>query len=79
MILRLPEPLTSQHAINRFSCGVASLDVWLKRRAMPNQASGASRTDPIPVVLLGRLAIDRRLQGKKLGRALVRFNRDAYS
>ena len=28
--------------------------------------------DPIPVVLLGRLAIDRRLQGKMLGRALVR-------
>ena len=28
--------------------------------------------DPIPVVLLGRLAIDRAHQGKKLGRALFR-------
>ncbi|WP_445231261.1 GNAT family N-acetyltransferase [Duganella rhizosphaerae] len=98
--------MTSQHATNRFSCGVDSLDIWLKRRAMQNQASGASRTfvickgksviayyalaagaintsaaagtfrrnmpEPIPVVLLGRLAIDQRLQGRMLGRALVR-------
>jgi GNAT superfamily N-acetyltransferase len=28
--------------------------------------------DPIPVVVLGRLAIDRAYQGKKLGRALFR-------
>lgn len=28
--------------------------------------------DPIPVVILGRLAVDRSLQGKGLGRALVR-------
>ncbi|MYM93794.1 GNAT family N-acetyltransferase [Rugamonas sp. FT81W] len=106
MIVRPPEPMTSQHATNRFSCGVDSLGAWLKRRAMQNQASGASRTfvicqgknviayyalaagaiganaaagsfrrnmpEPIPVVLLGRLAIDRRLQGRMLGRALVR-------
>jgi GNAT superfamily N-acetyltransferase len=82
------------------------LDYWLKRRALKNQASGASRTfvvcegiqvkayyalasgavvashtsgrfkrnmpDPIPVVVLGRLAIDRSYQGAGLGRALVR-------
>lgn len=28
--------------------------------------------DPIPVVVLGRLAVDRSLQGKGIGRALVR-------
>lgn len=28
--------------------------------------------DPIPVVVLGRLAVDRSLQGKGFGRALVR-------
>ncbi|MEA3014308.1 MAG: hypothetical protein QOD42_2853 [Sphingomonadales bacterium] len=28
--------------------------------------------DPVPVVVLGRLAVDRRFQGKGLGRALVR-------
>ena len=28
--------------------------------------------DPIPVVVLGRLAIDRKLQGQGIGRALVR-------
>jgi predicted N-acetyltransferase YhbS len=28
--------------------------------------------DPIPVVVLGRLAVDRSLHGKGLGRALVR-------
>jgi GNAT superfamily N-acetyltransferase len=28
--------------------------------------------DPIPAALLGRLAVDRRLQGAGLGRALVR-------
>jgi len=28
--------------------------------------------DPVPVVVLGRLAVDRRIQGRGLGRALVR-------
>jgi len=39
-----PEPLAAHHQLDRFACGVASLDDWLKRRARPNQASGASRT-----------------------------------
>lgn len=101
-----PEPLTGQHNTEAFASGVESLDTWLKRRAMKNQLTGASRTfvvceggrvvayyalassaitvddaagrfrrnmpDPIPVVVLGRLAVDRALQGKGLGRALVR-------
>lgn len=101
-----PEPLNDSHELNDFFCGVGSLDDWLKRRARPNQVSGASRTfvvaanhqvvgyyalasgaltvdsgvgrfrrnmpDPIPVAVLGRLAIDRSQQGRGLGRALFR-------
>ncbi len=83
------------------------LDEWLKRRALPNQASGASRTfvvadedshvrgyyamaagavshqlatsgvrrnmpDPVPVMVLARLAVDHRAQGLHLGAALLR-------
>ncbi len=82
------------------------LDDWLKRRALANQASGASRTfvvtdegghvrgyyamaagavshrlatsgvrrnmpDPVPVMVLARLAVDRRAQGLHVGAALL--------
>jgi GNAT superfamily N-acetyltransferase len=104
--LSRPEPLNDAHDLNDFFCGIASLDDWLKKRARPNQVSGASRTfvvadghkavgyyalasgaiaveasvgrfrrnmpDPIPVAVLGRLAIDRSQQGRGLGRALFR-------
>ena len=103
-MLRPPEPLTAEHALGGFDSGVPSLDDWLRRRALQNQASGASRTfvvcdaaevvayyalaasavapdaapgrfrrnmpDPIPVVVLARLAIARDRQGLGLGRAL---------
>ena len=106
MPLSRPEPLAETHELNDFFSGVSSLDDWLKRRARPNQVSGASRTfilaeerrvigyyalasgavtiadstgrfrrnmpDPIPVAVLGRLAIDRSQQGSGLGRALFR-------
>ena len=39
-----PEPLAALHNLTEFSCGIASLDEWLKRRAASNQASGATRT-----------------------------------
>lgn len=39
-----PEPLADHHQLGQFDSGVPSLDDWLKRRARPNQASGASRT-----------------------------------
>jgi GNAT superfamily N-acetyltransferase len=42
--LSAPQPLADHHQLGEFSSGVASLDDWLKRRARPNQASGASRT-----------------------------------
>ncbi|MBD8871609.1 GNAT family N-acetyltransferase [Rhodanobacter sp. DHB23] len=102
-----PQPLTTAHRLDDFSCGEAVLDEWLKRRALVNQASGASRTfvvadgngrvygysalatgavahqlatgnvrrnmpDPIPVMVLARLAIDHGTQGNKLGGALLR-------
>jgi GNAT superfamily N-acetyltransferase len=104
--LSAPELLTVYHEVQAFTSGVESLDMWLRRRAMKNQATGASRTfvacdgrrvvayyalassavavieatgrfrrnmpDPIPVVVLGRLAVDQSFHGKGLGRALLR-------
>lgn len=101
-----PALLEPRHDLSAFESGVAALDGWLKRRAVRNQETGASRTyvicqetrgvgyyalavgavapaeapgrvrrnmpDPIPVMVLGRLAVDRRLQGQGLGRALLR-------
>lgn len=106
MIFLAPEPLAAHHLTEDFACGAESLDIWLKRRALKNQAQGASRTyvvsveyrvvayyalasgavlsidatgrlrrnmpDPIPVVVLGRLAVDHTLHGKGFGRALIR-------
>jgi len=104
--LQPPAPLSSIHQIAGFSCGEPILDEWLKRRALSNQTSGASRTfvvindesqvmgyyalaagavahydatrsvrqnmpDPVPVMVLARLAIDQKAQGMKLGAALL--------
>jgi GNAT superfamily N-acetyltransferase len=101
-----PEHLTSAHDVSGFDCGVPELNDWLKRRALQNEASRASRTfvvvsegqvagyyalaagaiaqaaatgrvrrnmpEPIPMMVLARLAIRRELQGKGLGAALLR-------
>jgi GNAT superfamily N-acetyltransferase len=102
-----PRPLSASHRLDAFDCGEALLDDWLKRRALANQSSGASRTfvvadglddvygyyalatgavafedatgavrrnmpDPVPVMVLGRLAVDRRAQGIHLGGALLK-------
>lgn len=106
MTICAPVLMTDAHETEMFASGVNTLDVWLKIRAMKNQATGASRTfvvceekrvvayyslassavavvgasgrfrrnmpDPVPVVILGRLAVDRSFQGQGLGRALVR-------
>ena len=101
-----PQPLSAAHRLDDFACGEAVLDEWLKRRAMANQLSGASRTfvvadreqrvygyyamaagavshqmatssvrrnmpDPVPVMVLARLAVDHRAQGIKLGASLL--------
>jgi GNAT superfamily N-acetyltransferase len=39
-----PEPLSERHRTGAFTCGNIALDEWLKRRALANRASGASRT-----------------------------------
>ncbi len=101
-----PESLASHHLLTDFCCGIDALDDWLKRRALNNQTSGATRTfvtcidnkvigyyalasgrisnestigkfrrnmpNPIPVIILARLAIDSSCQGRGLGRALFR-------
>jgi GNAT superfamily N-acetyltransferase len=105
-MLRAPELLTAEHVFSGFDSGTPSLDDWLRRQALQNQASGASRTfvvcdddrvvgyyalaasavapnaatgrfrrnmpDPVPVAVLGRLAVDKSHQGKGIGRALFR-------
>jgi len=107
MNLRPPEALLPDHQFSSFACGESVLDEWLKRRALGNQNSGASRTfvvtardrevmgyyalaagavahhdatrsipqnmpDPVPVMVLARLAVDSRAQGMRLGAALLR-------
>ncbi len=110
--LQAPEPLSAAHQLDDFDSGELVLDEWLKRRALANQLSGASRTfvvpdqnrrvcgyyamaagavahqqatsavrrnmpDPVPVMVLARLAVDLRAQGLKLGAGLLQdaFNR----
>ena len=107
LLLSEPQPLTAIHRVGGFSCGEPVLDEWLKRRAMANQQSGASRTfvvvdqdhcvrgyyamaagavahrlapgavrrnmpDPVPVLVLGRLAVDSSANGNRLGGAMLR-------
>lgn len=101
-----PDHLNARHDLSTFDSGVRTLDDWLKRGALANEESGASRTyvvsangkvigyyalatgavtlqaatgrarrnmpDPIPVMVLGRLAIDKAYQAQGLGRALLR-------
>jgi GNAT superfamily N-acetyltransferase len=100
-----PILLAVDDQLDDFTCGVDSLDDWLKKRAYPNQVNGASRTyvvtvgkrvvgyyclasgalelsdtptsirrnmpDPVPVAILGRLAVDKSFQGRGLGVALL--------
>lgn len=44
MTLQAPMPLERIHDLSSFSSGVPALDDWLKRRALANQDSGATRT-----------------------------------
>ncbi|MFO1468783.1 MAG: GNAT family N-acetyltransferase [Steroidobacteraceae bacterium] len=103
-MLLAPAPLSIDHDIAHFDCGVQLLNGWLQRRALANQVSGASRTfvvcdgrtvvgyyalassavvpaaasgrfrrnmpNPVPVVVLGRLAVATSHHGSGLGRAL---------
>jgi GNAT superfamily N-acetyltransferase len=104
--LRAPEKLRADHDLSEFECGEPTLDDWLRRRALSNEESGASRTylvcvgeqvvgyyalavgavthaeapgrvrrnmpDPVPVMIIGRLAVHKDFQGRKIGPALLR-------
>jgi len=104
--LRAPEKLRADHDLLKFECGEPTLDDWLRRRALSNEESGASRTylvcvgeqvvgyyalavgavthaeapgrvrrnmsDPVPVMIIGRLAVHKDFQGRKIGPALLR-------
>lgn len=42
--LQAPVPLADHHDVEAFASGAPTLDVWIRRKARTNQASGASRT-----------------------------------
>ncbi len=101
-----PQNLSPDHDISQFQSSEPALDDWLKRRALQNEESGASRTyvvcigkrvvgyyalavgavahiespgrvrrnmpDPVPVMVIGRLAVDQAVQGQAIGPALLR-------
>ena len=101
-----PEKIQTDHNLESFNSGESVLDDWLRRRAVRNDDTGASRTyvvcsegrvvgyytlavgaveaiatpgrikrnmpDPIPVMVIGRLAVDQKYQGRGMGRGLLR-------
>jgi GNAT superfamily N-acetyltransferase len=108
-VLNLSPPalLSVDHKLENFESGESSLDDWLKKRAVKNNVSGASRCFVIankdkevigyyclsagaivrdsapkamqrnmpgclPVLILGRLAIDKKYHNQGLGSALLR-------
>ena len=105
-IVTAPAPLDGTQETAEFDCGNDTLNDWLKKRALKNQESGASRTfvvcendrvvgyyalasgsverievpksiarnmpEPIPVMVLGRLAVDLSIQGQRLGGSLLK-------
>jgi predicted N-acetyltransferase YhbS len=98
-----PQPIKLEHDLKDFDSGNLELDDWLRKRALKNEDSGASRTyvvtveqkviayyclangsvvntsassrvrrnmpDPIPVMVIGRLAVDYNWQSQGIGRA----------
>ncbi len=105
--LRPPALITATHDCSGFTCAHPSLTEWLQRRALPNQAAGASRTyvvstqddqvvgyyalapgavaveatpgalrrnmpQPIPIFVLGRLAVHAAWGSLGIGSGLLR-------
>ncbi len=104
--LSAPVPLAEDHPLEMFDCGELGLNAWLKKRALRNNRSGASRTyvvchgkavvgyyclsagaighkeapktlrrnmpDPVPVLVLGRLAVHKDYHNRGIGSALLR-------
>jgi GNAT superfamily N-acetyltransferase len=102
-----PVPISTEHDTSGFSCRHDSLSQWLKRRALANALSGATRTyvvcadrtrvvgyyalaagsiaiesaparmrrnmpDPLPVIVLGRLAVADEWSGLGIGSGLLK-------
>jgi GNAT superfamily N-acetyltransferase len=108
--LNPPRLLEVDDDASSFDCGTPVLNDWLKRRALMNHVSGASRSyvvtegkrivgyfclsagaiqhaaapgkirrnmpEPIPVIVMGRLAVDRSVQGMGVGAGLLRHALD---
>lgn len=105
--LEPPAPIAADHDTSSFTCRHESLSHWLRRRALANASSGATRTyvvctgkrrvvgyyalaagsldtesalprlrrnmpDPLPVVVLGRLAVDDAWSGRGIGGGLLK-------
>lgn len=104
---RSPRALQAGDKFVTFDCGEASLNEWLRSRALKNETTGASRTfvtvenesgkvagyyclsagslaledasgrvkrnmpSPIPIILIGRLAVDKQFQGYGLGASML--------
>ena len=102
-----PVAIDSTHDFTEFNCGNDALNEWLGKKALQNEARGATRTfvvcqrgpnsvagffgitvggiardtaatnlqrnmpDPIPVAIIGRLAVDLGHQGKGLARSMA--------
>ncbi len=79
-----PAPITADQDLANFDSGEPSLNEWLKKRAFKNHVAGAIRHEttprvmrrsmpnPLPVLLLGRLAVDKRYHNQGIGQALLR-------
>ena len=107
VVLGPPVPITAEHDTLLFNCRHDSLNQWLRRRALANASSGATRTyvvcaenhrvvgyyalaagsldvesaparlrrnmpNPLPVVVLGRLAVDDTWSGRGVGGGLLK-------
>lgn len=105
-VINSPVKILPSHDVASFDCGDSLLNDWLRRRALQNEQTGASRTyvvcvgesviayyalavgavshedaigrvrrnmpDPVPVMVLARLAVDRRFGDRGIGSGLLR-------
>lgn len=101
-----PAPLSRAHRLEHFTCSQATLESWLKHRALKSQEDGGSRTfvvcagldvigyyalaagslthqqatgairrnmpEPIPAVVLGRLAVHADWAGRGIGASMLK-------
>lgn len=105
--IKPPHPLDANYNFSSFDCGNDTLNNWLKKRALKNETTGASRSfvvtdqankvigyyclsagaiehesssakvrrnmpDPIPIMILGRLAVDIQHQHQSIGKGLLK-------